>query len=112
MDKRQPDRVYRFRDSHAPRAERVDSAWEGDSRSPALDGATTAGRMIEASCPLTAFRHAIPDIDDLVTKLDVFYHNADRRSECRLAGRQFAQTLDWQTIREEGETLLADVGQS
>lgn len=43
-------------------------------------------------------RHAIPDIDDLVTKLDAFYHNADRRSECRLAGRQFAQTLDWQTI--------------
>lgn len=55
-------------------------------------------------------RHAIPDVDDLVSKLDLLYYDAAHRSRCAREGLAFAQTLDWKPIVEQWAQVLHSFG--
>jgi glycosyltransferase involved in cell wall biosynthesis len=70
------------------------------------------GELIAVRNFMTAGRHnvdyAIPDLDDLLTKLDSLYHDEDQRQHYSQLGVQFAKTLDWQPIVTQWDALLTD----
>lgn len=68
------------------------------------------GELIEVAQYVTAGRHnvdyAIPDIDDLVDKMNLLYAEPDRRRAYSQAGLSFARTQDWSAITREWDALL------
>lgn len=71
------------------------------------------GELIRIKEFLTAGRYnieyAIPDIDDLVAKLDLLYSRPELRKKHSAAGVEFARTLDWDEIVKSWDSLLVDV---
>jgi len=71
------------------------------------------GEVIGVKEFITAGRHnveyAIPDIDDLITKLDLLYSRADLRKKHSESGLEFARTLDWEVIVKSWDRLLTKV---
>jgi glycosyltransferase involved in cell wall biosynthesis len=74
------------------------------------------GELIKVKEFLTAGRHnieyAIPDIDDLVAKLDLLYTQPDLRKKHSKSGLEFARTLDWDEIVKSWDSLLMNVASS
>jgi glycosyltransferase involved in cell wall biosynthesis len=68
------------------------------------------GELIKVKEFLTAGRHnveyAIPDIDDLIAKLNSLYTRPDLRKKHSAAGVEFAHTLDWDEIVKSWDSLL------
>ncbi len=78
-----------------------------------LDG---RGELIKVKEFLTAGRHnieyAIPDIEDLVAKLDLLFTRSDLREKHSKAGLEFARTLGWDEIVKSWDSLLMNVASS
>ena len=74
------------------------------------------GELIRVKEFLTAGRHnieyAIPDIDDLVAKLDLLYTQPELRKKHSNSGLAFALTLDWDEIVRCWDNLLIEVASS
>jgi len=74
------------------------------------------GELLEVKGLMTAGRHnvdyAIPDVDDLVAKLDLLYERDDLRERHRRNGLQFARTLDWGSIVLQWDALLTSVAEA
>jgi glycosyltransferase involved in cell wall biosynthesis len=72
------------------------------------------GELIAARDFMTAGRHnidyAIPDVDDLVTKLNALYQHEDLRRRHGRLGHQFARTLDWSLIVEQWGRAATESG--
>ena len=68
------------------------------------------GELIKVKEFLTAGRHnieyAIPDIDDLIAKLNLLYTRPDLRKKHSAAGVEFAHSLDWDEIVKSWDSLL------
>jgi glycosyltransferase involved in cell wall biosynthesis len=68
------------------------------------------GELIKVKDFMTAGRHnveyAIPDIDDLVCKLNLLYRQPDLRQRNRARGLELARSLDWTFIVEQWDGLL------
>jgi glycosyltransferase involved in cell wall biosynthesis len=68
------------------------------------------GKLIKVKEFLTAGRHnveyAIPDIDDLIAKLNLLYTWPDLRKKHSAAGLEFAHTMDWDEIVKNWDHLL------
>jgi glycosyltransferase involved in cell wall biosynthesis len=71
------------------------------------------GELIKVKEFLTAGRYnieyAIPDIDDLVAKLNLLYAQPDLRKQHGQSGREFARTLDWDEIIKIWDSFLTKV---
>lgn len=74
------------------------------------------GELIKVKEFLTAGRHnieyAIPDIEDLVAKLNLLYMRSDLREKYSESGLQFARKLDWDEIVKSWDSLLMNVASS
>jgi glycosyltransferase involved in cell wall biosynthesis len=74
------------------------------------------GELIRVKEFLTAGRHnveyAIPDIDDLVAKLEMLYTQPELRKRHSNSGLEFARTLDWDDIVKCWDDLLINVASS
>lgn len=68
------------------------------------------GELIEVKDHLTIGRYnlkqALPDVEDLVHKLDLLYSEPKRRARHRTAALKFAHRLRWERILEEWDALL------
>jgi glycosyltransferase involved in cell wall biosynthesis len=74
------------------------------------------GELIAVKEFLTAGRHnieyAIPDIDDLVAKLNLLYSQPELRKQHSKAGLEYARTLDWDEIVKRWDNLLIKIALS
>lgn len=68
------------------------------------------GELIEVKDFLTVgrynLRHALPDVEDLVRKLNLLYAEPERRRHHRTAGLEFARSLHWDGLIDQWDALL------
>lgn len=72
------------------------------------------GELIEVKDFLTVgrynLRHALPDVEDLVRKLDLLYSEPERRERHLAAGLDFARSLHWEGLVDQWDALLSRCG--